>query len=133
METLRTVIPEEDHINVTIKPDGYVSTRLDVPEEVIRVGVTAIGDRGDRGPQGETGPPGPPGPPGDSEAAFSFTHIQMSPASVWLIQHNLNFNPGGITVQDAAGTTYEGEIDYPDINTLRLTFLAEFSGTAYLS
>ncbi len=140
MDTVRAQVPGEDHINVVIREDGTIRANLDVPEEVITVGITSVGETGSEGPpgpegqEGPEGPPGPPGPPGDSTAAISYLHQQLSPASEWLIQHNLHFYPGGILVQDAAGTTYEGEIEHLDINTLRLTFFAgEFSGTAYLS
>ena len=38
----------------------------------------------------------------------------------------------GITV-DSAGTVVIGEVDYLDDNTVRLTFCAAFSGTAYFN
>lgn len=36
-------------------------------------------------------------------------------------------------IVDSAGTVVIGEIDYLDDNTVRLTFCAAFSGTAYFN
>ena len=38
-----------------------------------------------------------------------------------------------VTVVDSAGTVVIGEVDYLDDNTVRLTFCAAFSGTAYFN
>lgn len=133
MDAIKVQVPGEDHIDVTITDAGRISANIDVPTEIISVDITAVGETGDRGPRGDTGPRGPQGVPGDAVTAVAYTHYQMVPAQTWLINHNLNFNPGGITVQDAAGTSYEGEITYLDRNRIRIMFLAAFSGTAYLS
>lgn len=51
----------------------------------------------------------------------------------------LGFKPGGIIVEDSAGTVVEtGQIVYPDVNTVVLTFSDQsgpvsFGGTAYVS
>lgn len=119
----------EQIIEVTLR-DGKVRGEVTVQDEPVRV---VLKDAGPPGPQGPQGEPGPIGPPGNSENAISYVHQQMSPDEVWTIAHNLNFYPGGILVQDAAGTTFEGEVEYLDSNTVRLSFLAGFSGTAYLS
>ena len=44
--------------------------------------------------------------------------------------HGLGKRPS-VTVVDSAGTAVIGEIEYLDDNTVRLTFCAAFSGTAY--
>jgi hypothetical protein len=62
----------------------------------------------------------------------SYTHAQGSPATVWVIPHNLGFRPN-VTVEDSAGTTIEGEIVHDSADQLTLTFSAAFSGVAYLS
>lgn len=87
------------------------------------------------GPQGEPGPSGPPGPPGPSGLATQhYRHNQGIPASTWLIEHNLGYNPGGILVEDSGGTEHSGfGVDYVDSNNLILTFAFEFGGTADLS
>lgn len=60
------------------------------------------------------------------------THKQAQAAKVWTVTHNLGKRPA-VTVVDSAGTAVIGEIDYLDDNTVRLTFCAAFSGTAYFN
>lgn len=63
----------------------------------------------------------------------SYRHDQGVPASVWTIAHNLGFNPS-VTVINSAGDVVEGDIDYPDDDTVVLTFSGGgFGGSAYLS
>jgi hypothetical protein len=62
----------------------------------------------------------------------AYTHLQGSPSDTWVINHNLNFYPN-VTVQDSAGTIYEGEIAYTNLVSLTVTFSSSFSGKAYLS
>ena len=60
------------------------------------------------------------------------THKQAQAAKVWTVAHNLGKRPA-VTVVDSAGTVVIGEVDYLDDNTVRLTFCAAFSGTAYFN
>ena len=60
------------------------------------------------------------------------THKQAQAAKVWTVAHNLGKRPA-VTVVDSAGTVVIGEVDYLDDNTVRLTFCAAFSGTAYFA
>ena len=62
----------------------------------------------------------------------SYVHLQGSPSSTWVVNHNLNFYPN-VTVQDSAGTIYEGEISYTNLDSITVTFSSAFSGKAYLS
>ena len=62
----------------------------------------------------------------------AYTHLQVSSSNTWVINHNLNFYPN-VTVQDSAGTIYEGEISYTNLNSITVTFSSAFSGKAYLS
>lgn len=87
---------------------------------------------GPQGPEGLPGPPGPPGPPGDS-AAGGYVHDQMTPASLWTIDHNLGFRPGGIHVSDSEGADVEGEVTYITDNQLTIEFAGAFSGRAIVS
>jgi hypothetical protein len=48
------------------------------------------------------------------------------------VTHGLGFTPN-ITVVDTAGTVVEGSYNYPNSNTVVLTFIGAFSGKAYLS
>jgi hypothetical protein len=120
---------------VTLDDDTTTGT-VHVQDEPALVEIGEIGPEGPEGPPGPDGPPGPEGPPGAPGEAYvgvAYTHYQMVPAVEWVVEHNLNFFPGGITVQDSAGSAHEGEIAYIDANIVHIVFLAEFSGTAYLS
>ena len=63
---------------------------------------------------------------------LGYVHIQEVPSNTWTIEHGLGFVPN-ITVVDSAGTVVEGSYNYPDSNTVVLTFIGGFSGRAYLS
>lgn len=67
-----------------------------------------------------------------SELKISYIHDQQTVSDSWFIQHNLDFYPN-IVVKDSAGSTVEGDIEYIDHNSLRVTFSSAFSGMAYLS
>jgi hypothetical protein len=62
----------------------------------------------------------------------SYDHIQDEVSNAWVIVHNLGFKPN-VTVQDSAGSIYEGEITYTNSDSLTITFSAAFSGKAFLS
>jgi len=62
----------------------------------------------------------------------AYHFVQNTPASSWVINHNLDFYPN-VTVQDSAGNIVEGEISYTDSRHLTVTFNSAFSGNAYLS
>lgn len=79
---------------------------------------------------GELGLQGPPGPAGSGSQ--SYVHNQTVSAAVWTIVHNLGIYPN-VHIENSAGDTVEGEIDYPDVNTVVLTFSGAFTGVAYLS
>ena len=120
-----------------------------VAQEVQSPNVVYVGQGG---PSGAQGPAGPQGVQGTSGAALSSTdqlsegttnkyftvnrvayvHTQGVASNTWTINHNLGFFPN-LTIQDSAGTLYEGEITYTDSGSLTVTFSAAFSGKAYLS
>jgi hypothetical protein len=79
---------------------------------------------------GETGPQGPAGTLDYGQ--LGYVHLQNSASTTWSITHGLGFVPN-ITVVDSGGTVVEGSYNYPDANTVVLTFSSEFSGKAYLS
>ncbi len=62
----------------------------------------------------------------------TYTYIQISPSSEWIINHNLRKMPT-VTIVDSAGSVVLGEIQYVDENQIRLAFIGEFSGKAYLN
>jgi hypothetical protein len=116
----------------------------------------ASGPKGDTGAQGQTGPQGPKGdtgaagPKGDTGAQgpagtnaefnvnlVSYKHEQQTPSGTWNITHNLGFYPN-IKVMDYTSVNVECEIEYLNINQVRLTFIQAgisilTSGFAYLS
>lgn len=51
---------------------------------------------------------------------------------VWHIVHDLGYNPNATCI-DTAGTVIEGNISYPDENTIVLRFIGRTAGKAYLS
>ncbi len=61
-----------------------------------------------------------------------YVHEQMVPSSVWTIQHNLGKKPS-VVVVDSANSVVYGEIEYVDLNTIRLIFSGAFSGKAILN
>ncbi len=77
---------------------------------------------------------GPKGDPGTASTG-AFVHTQLIPATVWTVEHDLGFNPAGITVVDTDNYQLDDfGVEYLiDGQTLRLTFDIAVSGAAYLS
>jgi hypothetical protein len=91
---------------------------------------------GPEGPPGPVGPQGQQGPPGSVGGVYR--HIQGSPAAVWIVNHNLGYFPGGIAARDSGGELHEGQVEYLDADTVRLSFFVQgqpvaFSGEAFIS
>jgi len=93
--------------------------------------VVKPGQGGSRGPQGVQGAQGIQGIQGISRE-IAYRHSQGTADVTWRITHNLNFYPN-VTTMDSTGAICEGEIVYTNPNYLEITFLAAFSGVAYLS
>lgn len=62
----------------------------------------------------------------------NYTHVQSSSSSLWVINHNLGYNPV-VAAQDSNEVNIEGTITYLSLNTLTIQFSKSVSGTAYLS
>ena len=62
----------------------------------------------------------------------TYIHRQQTAASVWRIPHNLHCYPS-VTVVDSADSKVTGDVDYIDDCTLTVSFVAPFSGSAYLN
>lgn len=67
-----------------------------------------------------------PTPPAPYYQEFSFA----SAASVWTISHNQNTFGLSITTFDANGTAVEGDVEYPDANTIQVSWFYPMTGTA---
>ena len=136
-------VPSPTVIDVLI-PSGPQSTQPPV--------VVGPGQGGARGPQGTQGLQGPQSTQGTQgiqgttgiqglqgtqglqgiTPAVAYVHMQSVSTSTWNITHNLNFYPN-VTTMDSTGAICEGEIVYTNPSSLTVTFLAAFSGVAYLS
>lgn len=70
----------------------------------------------------------------DGRDGGSYTHLQPIAASVWNVNHNLGYKPGGIFVKDSAGSQWWGDVSHIDNNNLTINFNgASFAGEAYFS
>lgn len=65
-----------------------------------------------------------------------WTHTQLAASSTWVIEHNLGYPPGGVTLIDSDGGEVEAELIYtlPDtVLTVSFPYDRPISGKAYLS
>lgn len=62
----------------------------------------------------------------------NYLHDQGIPSNVWTVVHNLGKYPS-VTVIDTAGTDVLGEVEYININTVKIYFKNAFSGKAALN
>ena len=61
-----------------------------------------------------------------------YIHNQIKSSDVWTIQHNLDKYPSVIIV-DSSNSVVIGDITFIDKNSIIVSFVAEFSGKAYLN
>jgi hypothetical protein len=73
-----------------------------------------------------------PHAPTDGTTKTFFTFTQTDPLDTWTIVHNLGGIPCVVAL-DLANIPLVGNITYPDLNTLVITFTEPKSGTAYLN
>lgn len=71
------------------------------------------------------GPQGPPGPPGGG----SYQHTQSTPASTWVVNHNLGFRPD-VSVFSPGGIEVEAEIAHVSTTQTEIRFSAAATGSA---
>jgi Siphovirus ReqiPepy6 Gp37-like protein len=60
-----------------------------------------------------------------------FIHEQLTPSSLWVINHNLSKYPS-VTVTDSAGNVVIGDVKHVSLNTTEISFSAAFAGKAIL-
>lgn len=80
-----------------------------------------------QGPPGAEGPPGEPGVGSD----VRFEHIQVAPASDWVILHGLGLNPAVTVIVD--DEEVEADIHYNSLNSVTVHFSSPQSGKAILN
>lgn len=61
-----------------------------------------------------------------------YRHVQNTAATIWTINHGLGKRPS-VDVTDSANTKMYAKIEWPDENTVVLTFSMPVSGTAHLN
>lgn len=67
------------------------------------------------------------------DATFNtYTYYQITPSDNWVIKHNLNRYPS-VTIVDSSGNVVVGEVKYIDNNTINISLVGVFAGTAYLN
>lgn len=64
-----------------------------------------------------------------AEEIKQYVHTQVSPSESWTVSHNLNKYPT-ITITDSADNVMLADIQYLDLNTIRINFGFAFSGKA---
>ena len=73
------------------------------------------------------------GPPGaDGAVGGAYEHLQAIPSDTWTVSHGLGYWPN-VAIVDTLGRQVQGEVSYPDLNTVVISFTAAFSGRAFLS
>jgi hypothetical protein len=71
---------------------------------------------------------------GDSTTKFAKTHLQDQALNVWMIEHGLGYDPGGVLVIDEENNMHWPRISYPTANTVvRLDFEQPVRGICKLS
>lgn len=119
---------------VEVPGQDSVDVHVDSFETIIQIDDVPSGPRGETGQQGPQGPQGPPGPAGLADPdTVAYRHVQSLPSDEWIIDHGRGWYPGGVVVLDSAGSQWEGDLEYPSIDTLIIRFSASFSGVAILS
>lgn len=85
------------------------------------------GEVGPQGPQGEHGHMGPQGPQGPIGAAGRKVTVASS-TSPQTIEHNFNEYPK-VTMIDAEGKQVIGQVSFPDLNHVTVSWNGNFTGT----
>lgn len=78
------------------------------------------------GPQGAPGEPGAPG-----AAPQAYRHVQSTPASTWLVAHNLGYKPAIGEIKDSGGSLWFGTPNHVDDNNFTVSFFVAGSPVAF--
>lgn len=145
-ETLIDIPNGQDPAHVIVEPESSTEIVFSPPEEDAQILVLPGAVKGDRGDSAyeqalSAGFVGTledwlnslVGPAGGTPETLAYEHIQSVPSRVWLVNHNLPFQPGGISTFDSAGSQIVGEVRILDAQTVQINFSSGFSGIARLS
>ena len=69
---------------------------------------------------------------GGGGVAQSYIHLQNSPASTWVVNHNLSYYPA-VSVVSLTGDVVHGDVNYSGQQQITITFSAPFAGRVYIS
>lgn len=70
--------------------------------------------------------------PPDGSGDATYLHTQGAASAIWTITHGLGKYPA-VTTLDSTLESIEAEVDYVDLNTVRLSFNGPVSGSATLN
>lgn len=68
----------------------------------------------------------------DTANSTAYVHTQTTPASTWVINHGLSYNPS-VTIVSTNGDLVHGDVNYSGAQQITINFSAPFSGRVYLS
>lgn len=138
-----SILPGVPASNITVTYENTVIEISQQEYEVIEISESARGVPGPQGPQGVQGIQGPEGPEGDVgpqgpqgepgvDGDKHYSHEQMVASATWTINHGLEKYPS-VTVVTSGGDEVEGDVSYPSLNIVTVTFTSAFGGKAYLN
>lgn len=138
IELLAGVEPGIELIEITsigLDPGGNIGIRrLDDLDDVDGADAGFLGQVLTKDTDGQWRPKAPTGGGGGGDPGpLSFLFTQDTPATVWLIDHGLSFNPSGIEVRDHVGQPHYPVASWPSGLSVRLDFDYDVRGTARLS
>lgn len=103
------------------------SVTVTQPKLIAAVGENAIGVTPVAGPVVtlELGIRGPAG-----QGAAVYEHTQSVASAAWILNHNLGYRPGSVTVFSPGGQEVEVGVTHNSLNQLTIEFAAPYVGTA---
>lgn len=69
---------------------------------------------------------------GQDVQPFKYVHNQLVPAAIWLVIHGLGGFPN-VTAIDSSFKEIVGDLEYLDLNSLKITFASATGGQAFVS
>lgn len=119
----RVVVARETNRVTTVRVPERVVVRADVPSVRVVRTTQRVVVRG----TGAQGPAGPPGP-----GYTSYFHTQVTPASAWVIDHNLG-RRAHVTIYVPDGTEVEADVVWNTPDQVVINFPEPYAGTALIA